>query len=194
MNKPVTATSFRTASEQDWHTITERGNAHYANNAGVAVLELLASQSQEPSPEGWSVNNYQHSLQCATRAVRADESEEFIVCALLHDIGQDLDPLNHDSIAGTLLQPFVSEEHHWMVANHQSFQLYFRTHSSFDREAASHLSDHPYFDKTMYFCEHYDQNCFDPAYESLPLKHFEPMVRRLFAHGIEQRIQDRMTS
>jgi len=31
------------------------------------------------------------------------------------------------------------------------------------------------------FCELYDQNCFDPAYDSLPVETFEPMVRRVFS-------------
>lgn len=187
----VTATSFRDASAEEWDTITKRGNRHYVDNAGVAALQLLASQQHETSPEGFSINNYQHSLQCATRALRAGESEEFIVCALLHDIGQELDPLGHDKIAGTLLKPFVSEEHHWMVENHQAFQLYFRTHSRFDMNACEQYRDHPYFDKTLYFCEHYDQNCFDPNYDSLPLETFAPMVKRLFAQAMDARIQTR---
>lgn len=187
----IKATSFRNASAEEWNTITERGSRHYVDNAGVAVLNLLRSQQHEASPEGWLVNNYQHSLQCATRAFRAGESEEFIVCALLHDIGQDLDPLGHDKIAGTLLKPFVSEEHHWMINNHQAFQLHFRTHSQFNKQANAEFENHPFYQKTLYFCEHYDQNCFDPDYDWLELDTFEPMVQRLFTRGIEQRIQAR---
>ncbi len=189
--KTINATSFREASADEWDMIVERGNRHYIENAGVAALELLASQQDKVSPEGWSVNNYQHSLQCASRALRANESEEFIVCALLHDIGQDLDPLGHDKIAGTLLKPFVSEEHAWMINNHQAFQLYFRTHSNFDKAACEKYRGHPYFEKTLYFCEHFDQNCFDPNYDSLPLDVFEPMVRRVFSKAMEARIQAR---
>ena len=122
----------------------------------------------------------------------AGESQEFVVCALLHDIGQDLDPLGHDKIAGILLKPFVSEAHYWMVANHQAFQLHFRTHSRFDKSADAQFRDHPHYALTYQFCEHYDQNCFDPTYDSLPLEFFEPMVRKLFARGIEKRIKARM--
>ena len=31
------------------------------------------------------------------------------------------------------------------------------------------------------FCELYDQNCFDPAYEALPAEQFRPMVERVFS-------------
>ena len=31
------------------------------------------------------------------------------------------------------------------------------------------------------FCAKYDQNCFDAAYDTLPVEFFEPMVRKLFA-------------
>jgi predicted HD phosphohydrolase len=184
----ITATSFRQASASEWEAVSTRGNRHYVAHAGQAALALLASQRDAPSPEGWLVNNYQHSLQCASRALRAGESEEFVVCALLHDIGQDLDPLGHDKIAGTLLAPFVSAEHAWMVSHHQVFQLHFRTHSQFDRHALERYRDHPYFERTYYFCENYDQNCFDPAYDSLPLETFEPLVRRLFAAGTRARL------
>ena len=40
---------------------------------------------------------------------------------------------------------------------------------------------HPWLDACAEFCERYDQNCFDPDYEPLPLEFFEPMVRRVFA-------------
>ena len=31
------------------------------------------------------------------------------------------------------------------------------------------------------FCERYDQTSFDPDYPTLPLEHFEPMVREVFS-------------
>jgi hypothetical protein len=78
-----------------------------------------------------------------------------------------------------------------MIANHQAFQLHFRTHSRFDKNAIAPFRDHPFYEKTLYFCEYYDQNCFDPDYPSLPLETFEPMLRRVFARGIQQRLEAR---
>jgi hypothetical protein len=31
------------------------------------------------------------------------------------------------------------------------------------------------------FCELYDQNCFDPDYDSLPLEFFAPLLERVFS-------------
>jgi predicted HD phosphohydrolase len=183
----VQATSFLTASAEDWATAVEIGNRHYVATAGEAVLKLLASQKDDPK-HGWQVNNYQHSLQCASRALRQGEDEEFVVCALLHDIGQELDPFGHDKIAAQILKPFVSEINHWVVENHQVFQLRFRVNSQFDVDACEKFRFHPGFEKALYFCEHYDQNCFDPEYDHLPLDTFAPLVRRLFSRVMERRL------
>jgi predicted HD phosphohydrolase len=37
------------------------------------------------------------------------------------------------------------------------------------------------FDACAEFCEKYDQASFDPDYDSLPVEHFQPMVRRVFS-------------
>jgi predicted HD phosphohydrolase len=185
--KTVQATSFLTASAADWETAVEIGNRHYVATAGEAVLNLLKSQKDDPK-HGWQVNNYQHSLQCATRALRQGEDEEFVICALLHDVGQELDPFSHDKIAAQILKPFVSEINHWVIENHQVFQLHFRVNSKFDLDACEKYRGHPGFEKTLYFCEHYDQNCFDPEYDYLPIETFEPMVRRMFSRVMETRL------
>ncbi len=185
--KTVQTTSFLTASAADWDAAVEIGNRHYVATAGEAVLKLLKSQKDDPK-HGWQVNNYQHSLQCATRALRQGEDEEFVVCALLHDVGQELDPFSHDKIAAQILRPFVREINHFVVENHQVFQLRFRVNSKFDLDACEKYRGHPGFEKALYFCEHYDQNCFDPEYDHLPIETFEPMVRRMFSRVMETRL------
>jgi len=185
--KTVQATSFLTASAADWDLAVEIGNRHYVAVAGEAVLKLLRSQKDDPK-HGWQVNNYQHSLQCATRALRQGEDEEFVVCALLHDVGQELDPFSHDKIAAQILKPFVGEINHFVVENHQVFQLHFRVNSKFDLDACEKYRGHPGFEKALYFCEHYDQNCFDPEYDHLPIETFEPMVRKMFSRVMEKRL------
>jgi predicted HD phosphohydrolase len=40
----------------------------------------------------YPVDRLQHSLQAATRALRDGRDEEYVVCALLHDIGSRSDP------------------------------------------------------------------------------------------------------
>ena len=185
--KTVSATSFTEATPEDWELAVASGKRRYIADAGVAALKMLESQKDEPS-NGWQVNNYQHSLSAATKALRNGEDEEYIVAVLLHDLAQDLDPMRHDRVAGTLMKPFLSSANHWMVANHQVFQLSFRTHSKFDTKACEKFRGHPFFEHTLRFCDLYDQSCFDPKAERLPLTEFEPMVRRVFGRVMVERM------
>ena len=130
---------------------------------------------------GFSVDRLHHSLQTATRAHRAGEDEEYVVCALLHDIGDTLGSFNHPDIAAAILKPFVSEENLWMVEKHGIFQgYYFFHHLGMDRNQREQFRGHPAFERTAHFCERYDSPAFDPKGETLPLEFFEPMLRRAF--------------
>jgi predicted HD phosphohydrolase len=122
-------------------------------------------------------------LQTATLAHRDSQDEEYVVCALLHDIGDTLGSYNHADVAAVLLEPFVSAENHWMVKHHGIFQgYYFFQHMGMDRNLRDKYRDVPeLFKRTAHFCEKYDAAAFDPDAETLPLEFFEPMVRRVFA-------------
>lgn len=131
---------------------------------------------------GFPVDRLTHSLQSATLAHRDGMDEEYVVCALLHDIGDTLGPSNHADIAAAILKPFVSEAHHWMVEHHGIFQgYYFFHHLGLDRNMRDGFRGHPHFELTARFCHRHDQNAFDPAYDTMPLSAFEPMLRRVFA-------------
>jgi predicted HD phosphohydrolase len=131
---------------------------------------------------GYKINRYQHSLQSATLAYNDGTDEEMVVAALLHDIGDIISPYNHGELAAAVLKPYVSERVHWIVANHAIFQgYYFNHHLGGDRNARDRFKDHPWYDDCVYFCYNYDQNAFDPDYDTKPLEFFEPMVRRVFA-------------
>jgi len=131
---------------------------------------------------GFAVDRLEHSLQTATRAFKDGRDEEYVVCALLHDMGDILGPRNHADIGAAILKPFVSEQNHWMVEQHGIFQgYYFFHHIGLDREAREQHRGHPAFEHTAQFCHLYDQAAFDPAYESMPLSVFEPMVQRVFS-------------
>jgi predicted HD phosphohydrolase len=131
---------------------------------------------------GFPVDRYTHSLQTATRALRDGRDEEYVVVALLHDIGDTLGTFNHPDIAAAILKPFVSERNLWMVQNHGIFQgYYFFHHIGMDRDMRDRFKDHPDFDYTAEFCELYDAAAFDPHAETLPISEFEPMIRRLMA-------------
>lgn len=143
----------------------------------IAHLKLLQGDCG-----GFAVDRLEHSLQTATRAHQDGKDEEYVVCALLHDIGDILGPRNHADIAAAIVQPFVSEENHWMVAQHAIFQgYYFFDHLGLDKNMREQFRGHPAFEKTAQFCHIYDQPAFDPAFKSMPLEAFEPMLQRVMS-------------
>ncbi|MGB2207941.1 MAG: HD domain-containing protein, partial [Parvibaculales bacterium] len=131
---------------------------------------------------GFAVDRLEHSLQTATRAHKDGRDEEYVVCALLHDIGDLLGTFNHAELGAAILKPFISEQNYFMLQNHGVFQgYYFFHHIGLDRDARDAFRDSEHFEYTAQFCHLYDQSSFDPEYESYPLEFFEPMVRRVMA-------------
>lgn len=156
--------------------IYQKLNHGLADNL-LANLKLLAGDKM-----GYRIDRYQHSLQSATRAMRDGQDEEMIVCALLHDIGDLLAPENHSQLAASILRPYVSERNYWMIEHHGIFQgYYYFHHLGMDRNERDKYRGHPHFQHTADFCHKYDQNSFDPDYDTAPIEVFEPMVQRLFA-------------
>jgi predicted HD phosphohydrolase len=150
--------------------------------AGIADRVLAHMALLDGELGGYQVSRLEHCLQSATRAHRDGRDEEYVVCALLHDIGDVLAPYNHSEMAATMLAPFVSERNQWIVRHHGVFQgYYFFHHYGADREARNRYSGHPWYDATAEFCELYDQNCFDPTYGAEPLEFFAPLVRTVLA-------------
>jgi predicted HD phosphohydrolase len=142
----------------------------------IAHLKLLQGDYG-----GFPVDRLEHCLQTATRAHQAGRNEEYVVCALLHDIGDTLGPSNHADIAAAIVQPFVSEENHWIVQHHGIFQGYYFFHFlGLDRDLRDKFRGHPYFEKTEEFSRLFDQVAFDPDFRSMPLEAFESMVGRVF--------------
>lgn len=132
---------------------------------------------------GFPIDRYTHCLQTATLAQEDGRDDEYVVCALLHDIGDTLGAFNHADIAAVILQPFVSEENHWMVKHHGIFQgHYFFHHIGLDREMREKFADHPCYARTAEFCAKYDNPAFDAKRATLPLSHFEPLLRNVMAH------------
>lgn len=179
MEATVSFTNFGNATAEDIEIMT-RSTAPFSAalpDRVMAHLKLLQGDYG-----GLPVDRYTHCLQTATLAHRAGKDEEYVVCALLHDIGDLLGSYNHADLAATILQPFVSEANHWMVEKHAMFQgFYFFHHMGLDRHMRDQYKDHPYYRQTVEFCALYDAPAFDPDGETLPLEFFEPMLRRVFA-------------
>lgn len=175
----ATFTAMTNGTQEDWAIIA----GQYREFAGGLADRVLAHlRLLDGDFGGFPIDRLQHSLQTATRAQRAGEDEEYVVCALLHDIGDTLGPSNHADIAAAILKPFVSEKNHWIVANHAIFQgYYFFHHLGLDRNLRDQFRGHPHFEACAQFCHLYDQNSFDPAYVPMPLDDFVPMIERVFA-------------
>jgi predicted HD phosphohydrolase len=157
--------------------------AHFkAFERRLADRVLVALKDLDKSYPGELVNRLTHSLQTATRAHRDGRDEEFVVAALLHDLGDLVATMNHSEYAAAVLKPYVRPYTHWMIRQHGLFQgYYYFHHFGIDRNGREQYRGHPAFQLCIDFCGKYDQAAFDPDYDTMPLAAFEPMLRRLFA-------------
>ena len=177
--KKVSFTEMKKGTKEDY-LLLDKNEKDFAKKTADRILKFLSSLTE--TLEGYQVSRLEHSLQSATRALHAGESEEMIVAALLHDIGDELAPMNHSEYAASILKPYVSEKTHWIVEKHGEIQSYYYAHHlGGNRNKRDKYKGHKYFDACVNFCEKYDQCSFDPNYESYPLEKFEPMVRNIFA-------------
>lgn len=173
-------TEMKHGTKADYELLHELEKPYFAET-GQRLLRELASQADD-SLSGYKVSRLEHALQSATRAWRDGADIDWIVAALLHDIGDGLAPQNHDRFAAEILRPFVREEVTWVIEHHGAFQMVYYAHhyegwNQFEREK---YADSPYYQSAVDFCERWDQNCFDPDYDSKPLEFFAPMVEEVF--------------
>tara|TARA_B100000683_G_scaffold189757_1_gene182838 strand:- start:354 stop:884 length:531 start_codon:yes stop_codon:yes gene_type:complete len=162
------------------YLLLDKHEKDFASKTADRILKFLSTLTE--TLEGYKVSRLEHSLQSATRAFKAGENEEMVVAALLHDIGDELAPMNHSEYAAAILKPYVSEKTHWIIEKHGEFQAYYYAHHlGGNRNKRDKYKNHKYYNDCKKFCENYDQSSFDPNYKSLPLSHFEPMLRRVFS-------------
>ena len=177
--KKVSFTEMKNGTKEDY-LFLDNHEKNFANKTSERIIEFMSNLTE--TLEGYQVSRLEHSLQSATRAYRNGESEEMIVAALLHDIGDELAPMNHSEYAASILKPYVSEKTHWIIEKHGEFQMfYYAHHLGVNKNKREKYKDHKYYQDTINFCEKYDQNSFDPNYKSLPLDFFKPMVKKIFA-------------
>ena len=171
--------SMTEGTQEDWAAIARAAAPHRGELADRLLAHLRLLDNDDG---GFAVDRMEHSLQTATRAHRDGRDEEYVVCALMHDIGDILMPANHAELGATILKPYVSEANHWMMDKHGVFQGYYFFHYlGLDRDMREQFRGHPHFEYCAQFCHLYDQNSFDPAYDTMPLEAFEPMLRRVVA-------------
>ena len=163
----------------DYAMLTDEYNQHAESSLVPGLLATL--ESMKGPKLGYQIDRFDHSLQSATRALRNEESNEMVVAALLHDIGDVLAPHNHSNVAAAILAPYVSDKVRWIIAHHGVFQgYYYFHHLGGDRDAREQFVDSPHYDACVDFCANYDQNCFDPNYDNMALGDFKPLVYEVF--------------
>ena len=149
---------------------------------GTADRLLKFMSGLNSTLEGYQITRLEHSLQTATRAVRDNASEEMIVAALLHDIGDEIAPLNHSELAASVLKPFVSEKTRWIVEKHGLFQVYHYNHYyGKERNLRDDYKGHDFYQEAINFVDKWDQASFDPNYNTMRLKEFIPLVGKIFS-------------
>lgn len=175
----VTFTEMKHGTKADYDLLVRH---HKANAAGVAdrVLEMLNAQDEMET--GYQINRRRHALQSATRAWRDGADDDWVIAALLHDLGDHLAPFSDGHLPVSILRPFVREQCSWTVAYHTTFQtIYYAQLIGGDPDARDAHRDSTYFNDCADFCERWDQCSFDPDYEEEPLSRFEPILRAVFA-------------
>jgi predicted HD phosphohydrolase len=172
-------TQMKDGTAEDYAFLTEH-EVEYTRGTADRLLNALVELDAGLS--GYQITRLGHSLQSATRALRDGADEDWIVSALLHDIGDIYAPYNHDEYAATILRPFVREQCAWVVEKHGDFQLiYYGQHVGANPHKRDAYADYRYFDDCAEFCERWDQSSFDPGYNTLPITHFADRVREVFA-------------
>ncbi len=177
----VKFTAMKDGDKEDYDFLTKHEVAY---TKGTAARLLDAMVSMDEGLSGYQITRLGHSLQSATRAERDGADTDWIVGALLHDIGDIYAPYNHDEYAAAILRPFVREQVTWVVEKHGDFQLiYYGEHVGANPHKRDAYRDDPYFEDCASFCERWDQCAFDPAYDTLPLAHFVERVEEVFARN-----------
>ena len=187
----ATFSAMAEGTQEDWNRIATAALEFYPGLADRVTTHLRLLDGDFG---GFQVDRLTHSLQTATRAYRANRDDEYVACALLHDIGDTLGSYNHADIAAAVVKPFVSEAYHWMVDKHAIFQGYYFFHYlGLDRNMRDQFEGHPYYDLTDEFTAEFDQPAFDPNYPTMELDEFAPLLQTFFAspkQSIYQRDKD----
>jgi predicted HD phosphohydrolase len=180
LTKTVNFTQMKDGTQEDYLFLRQFELEH---DKGVAdrILRELGLQAEETLP-GYKITRLEHALQAATRAFREGADVDWVVAAVLHDIGDGLAPQNHDHFAAEIIRPFMREEVVWTIEHHGAFQMVYYAHhygwNQFEREK---YKSSPYYQSCVDFCERWDQSSFDPDFRSEPLSFFVPMIREVFA-------------
>lgn len=175
----TTFTRMDESTSEQWAVIgaeTAKNQGRTADNF-LTLLRSLASVT-----DGFATDQLTHSLQTATRAERAGADDEVVFASLVHDIGKAVSVPNHPAIAAEMIRPYVRDDVYRMIKHHQDFQgRHYYEYFGGDPNAREQYRGESFFELTEQFADEWDQTSFDPDYDTLPLDHFEPLVREITA-------------
>jgi gamma-butyrobetaine dioxygenase len=162
----------------------ERMGVEYTQKVDRRMIEIAKDllKKQQEDMLGMPLTLYQHGLQAASRALRANASDEVVVATLLHDVFETTVTKTHGEMAAAFLAPWISPRMHWILAHHEVFQgYYYYGKLGMDENLREMFIDSPYFDATVEWCEKYDAVAFDADYPILPLSAFDGPLEKVFA-------------
>ena len=172
-------TQMKDGTKEDY-LLLEKHEKKFIEDTADRLIKFMSGLSN--TLEGYQITRLEHSLQTATRALNDKADDEMVVATLLHDIGDELAPLNHSEYAAAVLKPYVSEKTHWIIEKHGEFQMYYYAHHlGGNKNQRDKYKGHKYYQDTVDFCENWDQKSFDPNFKSLSLQEFEPFIKKIFS-------------
>ena len=172
-------TQMKDGTKEDY-LLLEKHEKKFIEGTADRLIKFMSGLSN--TLEGYQITRLEHSLQTATRALNDKADDEMVAAALLHDIGDELAPLNHSEYAAAVLKPYVSEKTHWVIEKHGEFQMYYYAHHlGGNKNQRDKYKGHKYYQDTVDFCENWDQKSFDPNFKSLSLQEFEPFIKKIFS-------------
>ena len=178
-DKTVSFTSMKAGTAEDFEIIAANDRQTAIELPGRLITHL---QEMAKDDGAYKISRLDHVLQCVTRAHRDNADDDWVIAALLHDLGDVLAPFTHGQVAGEILRPFVKEEVTWVVSHHGIFQMYYNSSlTEVQRSSRDQFKEHPYYQSAVDFCENWDQCSFDPDYKSEELDFFVPLIKRVFA-------------
>jgi predicted HD phosphohydrolase len=163
----------------DWLTIGISGS-FFQTTVPDILLELLRTLGDLRL--GYPINLLEHSLQTATRARRAGASDDLVLAALFHHVGMTLSVEGYAELSAAIVRGYVSEDAYKIMRHHPEYAAaHFGAHSGEPTDQRARFASQPYHADAVRFADDWERVSYDPAYPSLPLPDFEPLIRERFS-------------
>lgn len=130
---------------------------------------------------GYPINLLDHSLQTASRARRAGASDDLVLAALFHHVGMTLSVEGYAELSAAIVRGYVSEDAYKIMRHHPEYAAaHFGAQSGEPTDLRARFASQPYHADAVRFADEWERVSYDPAYASLPLADFEPLIRERF--------------